>query len=251
MTKNNKLIAVPDSVWKEYKSTRSTEVRARIVESYLPLVNIIAGRLAISLPPHVDREDLISSGFFGLLDAIERYDLSRGNKFETYAGVRIRGSMLDYLRSKDWLPVSLRQKIRRYEQAIAKLDAELGRPAEDSEIASELGMDMEELNKLVAQLGAATVIPLDDYIRMETSDSTADDPTTNIETVETKAILAQAIDKLPEKERLVVSLYYYEELTMKEISLIMNLSEARICQLHTKAIFRLRGNLSRVRDGLV
>lgn len=251
MTKNNKLIAVPDSVWKEYKSTRSAAVRDKLVESYLPLVNIIAGRLAISLPPHVDREDLISSGFFGLLDAIERYDLSRGNKFETYAGVRIRGSMLDYLRSKDWLPVSLRQKIRRYEQAIAKLDAEFGRPAEDSEIASELGMDMEELNKLVAQLGAATVIPLDDYIRMETPDSTADDPTTNIETVETKAILAQAIDKLPEKERLVVSLYYYEELTMKEISLIMNLSEARICQLHTKAIFRLRGNLSRVRDGLV
>lgn len=251
MTKTNKLIAVPDSVWKEYISTKSTEIRDKLVESYLPLVNIIAGRLAISLPPHVDREDLISSGFFGLLDAIDRYDLSRGNKFETYAGVRIRGSMLDYLRSKDWLPVSLRQKIRRYEQTISKLDAELGRPAEDSEVAQELGMTIEELNKLVARLGAATVIPLDDYIRMETPDNTAEDPTTNIETVETKEILAQAIDNLPEKERLVVSLYYHEELTMKEISLIMNLSEARICQLHTKAIFRLRGSLARVRDGLV
>ncbi len=251
MTKTNKLIAVPDSVWQAYSSTRSIEIRDKLVESYLPLVNIIAGRLAISLPPHVDREDLISSGFFGLLDAIERYDLSRGNKFETYAGVRIRGSMLDYLRSRDWLPVSLRQKLRRYEQTLAKLEAELGRPAEDAEIAGALCINLDELNKLEAQLGAATVIPLDDYIKMETPDNRAEDPTANIETVETKEILAQAIDNLPEKERLVVSLYYYEELTMKEISLIMNLSEARICQLHTKAIFRLRGSLARVRDGLV
>lgn len=251
MKTNDKLSADMAFLWNAYQKDKQTETRDQLVEHYLPLVNIIAGRLAISLPPHVDRDDLISSGFFGLLDAIERYDYQRGNKFETYAGVRIRGAMLDYLRSKDWIPVSLRQKIRKYEQSLAKLEARLGRTATDEEIAAELQLTKDELQALLAQLNVATVIPLEEYIRVEAPHDEQVDPSERVEFTELKETLAEAIDKLPEKERIVVSLYYYEELTMKEISLVLYLSEARICQLHTKAVFRLRGYLSRLKGSLI
>ena len=233
------------SLWIAYKEHHAKDVRDRLVEHYLPLVNIIAGRIAISLPSHVDRDDLISSGFFGLMDAVERYDYERKNKFETYAGVRIRGAMLDYLRSKDWLPTSLRQKIRTYEKTLSRLEGALGRNATDEEMAEALGIDVEGLHKLVMQMNAATIIPLDEYVRAETAQSTIPSPSADLEKRETQDLLAQAIDKLPEKEKQVVSLYYYEELTMREISLVLHVSEARICQLHTKAIFRLRGALAR------
>ena len=239
------------SLWGVYQKDRSTEVRDQLVEQYLPLVNIIAGRLAIGLPSHVDRDDLISSGFFGLLDAIERYDYARGNKFETYAGVRIRGAMLDYLRSKDWLPVSMRQKIRKYEQTVAELEGQLGRPATDAELADELGLAAKDLQALVTQLNVATIIPLEEYVHAETPQIGEMDPQEMVERNELKNILAGAIDKLPDKEKTVVSLYYYEELTLKEISLILHLSEARISQLHTKAVFRLRGYLSRAKANLL
>ena len=239
------------SLWGVYQKGRSTEVRDQLVEQYLPLVNIIAGRLAIGLPSHVDRDDLISSGFFGLLDAIERYDYARGNKFETYAGVRIRGSMLDYLRSKDWLPVSMRQKIRKYEQTVTELEGQLGRPATDAELADELGLAAKDLQALVTQLNVATIIPLEEYVHAETPQIGEMDPQEMVERNELKNILAGAIDKLPDKEKTVVSLYYYEELTLKEISLVLHLSEARISQLHTKAVFRLRGYLSRAKENLL
>lgn len=240
-----------DLLWNTYQKNRTPEIRERLVEYYLSLVNIIAGRIAISLPAHVDRDDLISSGFFGLLDAIERYDPVRGNKFETYAGVRIRGSILDYLRSKDWIPVSLRQKIRKYEQTVSHLEAKLGRAATDKEVAAELEMTMDELNTLLGRLNIATVIPLEEYAKVESAASGIPGPSDNIEFKEMQESLAKAIDKLPEKEKIVVSLYYYEELTLKEISLILNLSEARISQLHTKAVFRLRGYLSRIKSSLI
>ena len=227
-----------ESLWKEFGRTRAKELRDRLVENYLPLVNVIAGRIAISLPSHVDRDDLISSGFFGLLDAVERYDLKRQNKFETYAGVRIRGAMLDYLRSKDWIPLSVRQKIRAYEKCVSELEGSLGRSATDEEIAD-------------AQINVATVIPLDDYMRAETAINAAPSPQETIEKQERQELLAKAIDRLPERERQVVSLYYHEELTMKEISLVLSISEARVCQLHTKAIFRLRGYLAREKANLV
>ena len=238
-------------LWIDYKEHHTKEVRDQLVEHYLPLVNIIAGRIAISLPPHVDRDDLISSGFFGLMDAVERYDYERKNKFETYAGVRIRGAMLDYLRSKDWLPASLRQKIRNYEKTLSRLEGELGRNAKDEEIAAALGIEIEDLQKLVTQMNVATIIPLDDYIRVETAQNTIPGPSANIEKKEMQETLAQAIKKLPEKEKQVIALYYYEELTMREISLVLHVSEARICQLHTKAIFRLRGSLARVKASLL
>ena len=193
----------------------------------------------------------MSSGFFGLLDAIDRYDINRNIKFETYAGVRIRGAMIDYLRSKDWIPVTMRQKLRRYEQKVYQLESELGRTATDAEIAEALEITTKELQVIVSQFNSSTIIPLEEYLRTDSPEALDADPVETTEYLELKDTLAQAIDKLPEKERLVVSLYYYDELTLKEISLIMHLSEARISQLHTKAIMRMRGSLSKMKSILM
>ena len=233
------------ALWLQYKENKTVEVRNQLAEHYLPLVKIVGGRLAISLPPHLDRDDLLSSGFFGLLDAIDRFDITRNIKFETYAGVRIRGAMIDYLRSKDWIPVTMRQKIRRYEQTVYRLENELGRSATDKEIAAELGISLEELQVLVGQCNAATVIPLEEYLKTDSAETADTNPANAMEFLELKDMLAKAIDKLADKERTVISLYYYEELTLKEISLILHLSEARISQLHTKAVMKMRNYLAR------
>ncbi len=230
-------------LWEQYSKKKDREVRDRLIEHYLPMVNLIAGRLAISLPSHIERDDLISSGFFGLLDAVDRYDVSRGNKFETYAGTRIRGSMLDYLRSKDWIPISLRARIKEYEKAVAKLESVLGRVPTDEETAGELGITIPELHRIEMEINVSTVVPLEDYLRQETEYSNSD-PTAGIEKQELKKSLAKAIDKLSEKERIVISLYYFEELTLREIGMVLHLTEARICQIHSKAVMRLRGFLA-------
>ena len=154
------------SLWESYRQNKSVDIRNELAEYYLPLVKIVAGRLAVSLPAHIDKDDLVSSGFFGLMDSIERYDMKRQNKFETYAGVRIKGAMLDYLRSKDWVPVAMRQKMRRYEQVVYELEGTLGRSATDEELCAALGLNVEELHLLVSQLQAATVMPLDDYLKI-------------------------------------------------------------------------------------
>ena len=235
-------------LWENYRRKKSIEVRNQLAEHYLPLIKVVAGRLAMSLPPHLDRDDLLSTGFFGLLDAIDRYDISRNIKFETYAGVRIRGAMIDYLRSKDWIPVTMRQKLRRYEQKVYQLESELGRTATDAEIADALEISVKELQTLVSQFNTSTIIPLEEYLKTDSPEAIDADPVETTEHLELKETLARVIDKLPEKERLVVSLYYYDELTLKEISLIMHLSEARISQLHTKAITRMRGSLSKMKS---
>lgn len=240
-----------DALWDRYFRNKSNENRNKIAEYYLPLVKIVAGRIAMSLPSHVDKDDLLSSGFFGLMEAIDRYDISRKNKFETYAGVRIRGAILDYLRSKDWIPVGTRQKIRKYERVVYELESELGRAAKDEEIAERLQVPIYEISEIERELSSATLVPFEEYVRsgdIESSDMT---PSDSVEFEQLRDTLASAIDRLPEKERLVVSLYYYEELTLKEISLIMHLTEARISQLHTKAVFRLRGHLARMKASLV
>lgn len=249
MQKEDKPAEDINELWTRYSEERSMELRNQLVEYYLPLVNIIAGRLAMSLPSHVDRDDLIISGYFGLMDAVDRYDVKRGNKFETYAGIRISGAMKDELRSRDWISVSLRQKIRKYESAVAALEGRLGRAARDEELAGELDMSIEQIHHLEQQINAATVIPLGEYMKSEAAMTVDSDPHKNAEYVEMRETLARALDELTEKEKLVVSLYYYDELTMKEISLIMHLSEARICQLHTKAMFKLRGFLANI-DGI-
>ncbi len=239
-----------DAVWQKYRLKKDIETRNKIAEHYLPLVKIVAGRIAISLPPHIDREDLISSGFFGLIDAIERFEINRNIKFETYASVRVRGAMIDYLRSKDWIPVTMRQKIRKYEQTMAQLESQLGRSASDEEISDALGITTDELKILVGQCNSATIIPLEEYLQTDNLESIEFNPEETAQYTELKETLAKVIDRLPEKERLVVSLYYYDELTLKEISLIMKLSEARISQLHTKAIFRMRGYLAKIKSSL-
>ena len=239
------------ALWKKYKEDKSVEIRNELAEHYLHLVKIVCGRLAVSLPPHLDRDDLLSSGFFGLMDAIDRFDITRNIKFETYAGVRIRGAMIDYLRSKDWIPVTMRQKIRKYQQTVYRLETELGRSATDKEIAEALEISVDELQTLISQCNAATVIPLEEYLKTDTPEAIDANPADTAEFLELKDTLAKAIDRLPEKERTVVSLYYYEELTLKEIALILHLSEARISQLHTKAIFRMRGYLARMKANIM
>jgi RNA polymerase sigma factor for flagellar operon FliA len=216
----------------------------------VPLVKLVAGRVAISLPPHVDREDLISVGFLGLIDAIEKFDYTRGVKFETYAYVRIRGAILDSLRAQDWLPASLRQKARQYEKVMIDLEGELGRSATEDEIAGRMNVSVNELHSIVSDLNSSTFVPLEDFVHGDASLKTDNTPQRHVEDEDVKNILAKAIDKLPEKERLLVSLYYYEGLTLKEISIIMKLSPARISQLHTMAIYRMRGALSRQKSGI-
>lgn len=247
---NNHMLEI-NHLWIAYQQNKSMEIRELLIQNYLGLVRLVAGRLAIGLPQHVDKDDLISNGFFGLLDAIERFDPIRGIKFETYAVARIRGAILDAIRAQDWVPVSLRQKARQYEQAVAQLEHKLGRSAQDNEIADSLNISIDELNHLLHQLNAATVIPLEEFAKSEPVSNQQINPSHNVETEEIKNTLAKSIEKLPEKEKLVVTLYYYEGLTLKEISLILKLSEARISQLHTKAVFRLRGALSRIKSSLI
>ncbi|MCI7056932.1 MAG: FliA/WhiG family RNA polymerase sigma factor [Selenomonas bovis] len=248
----SKAAADIEDLWSSYKKEQDIEQRNALIEHYLPLVRLVAGRLAIGLPSHVDRDDLLSSGFFGLLDAIERYDPTRRNKFETYAGVRIRGAMLDYLRAKDWMPVTMRQRIRKYSDVSAQLASELGREATDEEIRERMGIGEKEYRVMLRELGAATLIPLDDYLAGGGEKAAEDGgPSAQLEATEIKETLAAAIDRLPEKERIVVSLYYYDELTLKEISKILHLTEARISQLHSKAVFRLRGSLARMKANLL
>jgi len=231
------------TLWTKYKETKDAALRNALAENYLPLVKIVCGRLALSLPAHVDKDDLLQSGFFGLLDALERFDPERNIKFETYAGVRIRGAMIDYLRAKDWLPVSVRQKIRRLEQTQSRLETQLGRSATESELAAALEISTDELQNLVSQSNSASVIPLEEYLNTDATPDT--NPANSTEFFELKETLAAAINLLPEKERLVIALYYYEELTLKEISRVLHLTEARISQLHKQAIKRMRDYLAK------
>lgn len=238
-------------LWQQYQQNKSAKIRERLLEHYLPLVKLVAGRLAIGMPSHVDKDDLASCGFFGLLEALERFDPSRGIKFETYAVARIRGSIIDSIRAQDWVPMTVRQKARRYEKTVAQLENELGRSATDQEIANALGITLIELQNLLNKLNTTTIVPLEEFAKKETSSNQTFNLSENIEEQEVKEILARSIAKLPEKEKLVVTLYYYEGLTLKEISIIMKLSEARVSQLHTKAIFRMRGALSRIKSSLI
>lgn len=250
-------------MWTAYKAAGDPRTREEIILRYLPLVKYVAGRIAISLPPHVEIDDLTSYGIFGLIEAIERFDMTRGVKFETYAVARIRGSILDGLRALDWVPSGIRQKARALEKAYAKVEGNLGRSAADEEMAAELSMSVEAFRKHISTLAGCTLVSLDDlWVQEDESDAgiraiemiedvDAPDPQRHAEVEDRKRILAQAIDRLPEKEKLLVTLYYYEGLTAKEISLLMQLSQSRISQLHTKAMLRLRGYLLRHRQDIL
>ena len=232
------------------------------VERYLPLVKRLAGRLAMSLPPHVDEDDIIGYGVFGLLDALERFEAARGLKFETYASIRIRGSMIDGLRTMDWVPHSARQKVKRVQDCFNDLEYKLGRPATVEEAAGELKIEVKEVEGILAQAQFLTLTSFDEATVDNDGDSSgtplnlltdphAQEAFQDIEKEEQKQLLSEAVEKLPEKEKLVVALYYQEELTLKEIAAVLKLSESRISQLHSQALARLRGRLSRQKKNIL
>ena len=250
-------------IWVQYKEKDDIEARDDLIIHYAHLVKYVANRLAINLSSVVEVDELISYGIEGLIDAIEKYDHKRNIKFETYAITRIRGSMIDGLRSMDWVPVSVRQKSKELERTYTKLEGELGRAATDMEVAQELGISLNELATLLREVAANTIISLDDFIPGDDGDDkkkrivdlledhNASDALELLELSEVKELLAKTISRLPEKEKRVVYLYYYEGLTLKEIGMVLSLSESRISQLHTKAILRLRGSLSKKKNLVV
>lgn len=241
---------VVDGAWQE-----------QMVIQYAPLIKYIAGRLALRLPSHISLDDLISSGIIGLIDAIHKFDPSKNISFKTYAEFRIKGAILDELRSLDWIPRSVRKKSHVIEKAYAELERHLGRPAEAEEVCQALGLDLEEFFQLLDETKAVSLVELEGVWKANRSapevteteiseilqDDNVRDPFLALHFSELQEIMVRAIDSLPDKEKLLVSLYYYEELTMKEIGEIMGYTESRISQLHTQAVLRLRGKL---RDSL-
>jgi len=248
-------------LWREYRKTANREIRDFLAIKYAPLVKYVAGKVAIGMPQNVEFDDLVSYGSFGLLDAIEKFDPDRDIKFKTYAMTRIRGAIFDELRSIDWIPRSIRQKAKQLEETITMLENKLGHTVEDEDIARELGISTEELQSLLTQISGTSIISLNDiwYLGddndevsfMETLESNPNlNPDTLIEKEEIKSVIVEAIKHLPDKEKKVIVLYYYEDLTLKEIGEVLDVTESRISQLHTKAIMRLRGKLMRMKNAL-
>jgi RNA polymerase sigma factor for flagellar operon FliA len=243
-------------VWEGIKGGKAQESRRELVNIYARIVKYVAGRMAIGLPHYVEFNDLISAGLLGLIQAIDNFDHTRGIKFETYAIPRIRGSILDELRSQDWFPRSLRRKAKQLEEAYSCLEVQLGRPATDAEVARKLSIDLDELDNMVGEVSVATIMSLDADTSGDDSEQSsslgeflADPKTDDIEQVlaqrEMKELIGKRMSELPEKEQLVLVLYYYEELTLKEIGEILAVTESRVCQIHTKAILRLKGKIQR------
>lgn len=244
-----------ENLFKEYRRIDPSQ-KEDLILKFAPLIKLIVNRIALRLPPHVDSEDLINSGVIGLMDAMEKYDPMRGTSFKTYAEFRIKGAILDELRTLDWFPRSIRQKVNRLEAVYANLERELGRAATDEEVAAAMSVDLDEFYEILAQASAVSLVSLYDTGRedgeersfLECIASREDDPARALESQEIYEIVGQTIDRLPEKERIVVSLYYHDELTMKEIGHVLNLTESRVSQIHTKAVLRLRAKLRNLRD---
>jgi RNA polymerase sigma factor for flagellar operon FliA len=248
-------------LWRRYRKEANREIRDYLAEKYAPLVKYVAGKVAIGMPQNVEFDDLVSYGSFGLLDAIEKFDPDRDIKFKTYAMTRIRGAIFDELRSIDWIPRSIRQKARQVEETIAMLENKLGHTVEDEDIAKELGISVDDLQSLLTKISGTSIVSLNDiwYLGddndevsfMETLESPANlNPDSLIEREEIKSVIVEAIRLLPDKEKKVIVLYYYEDLTLKEIGEVLEVTESRISQLHTKAIMRLRGKLMRMKNAL-
>ncbi len=237
-------------LWREYKDSRSPKARRLLIERFAHLVSITAGRLLGPLPSGIERDDLISSGIVGLIKAVDQFDPERGIKFETYAITLIRGAILEMLRGDDWVPRLVRDQQKQLKNAYVKLEVQLGRPATEEEIVEELGITLDKLDKMLLNIGRANLLSLDD-MRMGSEQQRVSDlvptdapgPLDSVAMRERKRALAASIDKLPDRERLVVALYYHEGLTFKEIGAVLNVSESRAYQLHAQAVLRLRGYL--------
>jgi RNA polymerase sigma factor for flagellar operon FliA len=251
---SNELEPDIDRLWAEYKQVGERELRDRLIVHYSPLVKYVAGRVATGLPQNVDQADLVSYGIFGLIDAIEKFDLDRGFKFETYAIARIKGNILDELRSIDWVPRSVRAKARALEKAYSKLEGQLHRTPTDVELAAELDMTDDQLQSTLGQISFTGLVALDEMLSggdrgdsMTLGDTLADGgmgPVAAYEVEEMRQILADAINRLPEREKVVLTLYYYEGLTLAEIGSILGVTESRVCQIHTKSVIQLRARMA-------
>lgn len=256
---NVKAVELRD-LWRRYKTNDDQRARERLVVAYSPLVKYVAGRMATGLPAHVEEGDLISYGLVGLINAIERFDLSREIRFETYAITRVRGAILDELRALDWVPRSVRARAREIERAHAKLEAKFHRVPTDEEIAGEIGLTVDELNDALLAIANSSVTALDELWAVSDAsgdsvslldtlpDRNAEDPEQVVDANELKDRIADAISRLPEREKLVIALYYYENLMLREIGEILGVTESRVSQLHTKAVLRLRSRLAPVDD---
>jgi len=261
---NNPLLEThtEEELWASYKKKRDPLIREAFIKQYAPLVKYVAGKVAANMPQSVDFDDLVGFGVFGLIDAIDKFDPDKNVKFKTYAVTRIRGAIFDELRSIDWVPRSVRQKSREMEEAIATLEAKLGRPANDSEIAQSMGLNETEFSKTMMKISGTSILSLndvwysaDDSDKISIGDSIESpmslNPDAVMEREEIKRVIVQSIQELPEKEKKVLVLYYYEELTLKEIGKVLEVTESRVSQLHTKAILRLRAKLTHYRKGIV
>ena len=247
---------VISKLWAEYKGSRSTEARDRLIVHYSPLVKYVASRVSVGLPQSIEQADLVSYGIFGLIDAIDKFDLSRNIKFETYAIARIKGSIIDELRSIDWVPRSVRSKAKAVEKAYAKLEATLLRTPTDAEVATEMGISQQELQSLFQQVSVVGLIALDQMLSLsgergetttlgDTIADRSDGPVQIFEVEETREVLADAINRLADREKIVLTLYYYEGLTLAEIGDVLGVTESRVCQIHSQAVIQLRSRLAR------
>lgn len=252
--------AILKKLWIDYKASGDQPLRERLIVHYSPLVKYVAGRVGVGLPPNIEQADLVSYGIFGLMDAIDKFDLERAIKFETYAISRIRGAIIDELRSIDWIPRSVRSKARSVEKAYAELEAKLHRTPTEPEVAEHMGIALSDLHTIFSQVSYVNVVALDELLSVggekgdklslvdTLEDTKAEDPVTAFESEETKYLLAQAINNLPEREKIVVTLYYYEGLTLAEIGQVLGVTESRICQMHTKAVMQMRVKLAEGND---
>lgn len=237
-------------LWETYSAKKTPELREQIIIEYAPLVKLVAGRLSMYLGYNVEYEDLVSYGVFGLIDAIDKFDYGKNVKFETYASLRIRGAILDQIRKMDWIPRSVRQKQKKIDAACLKIETELGRSATDEELAKELEVSVDELYNWQGQTNVNNLVSLDEFVeqgsevRMEAiSNSHFEQPEKVVEKAELTKMISEAMSELTEKENRVVTLYYYEEMTLKEISEVLAVSESRVSQLHTKALVKLKKHL--------
>lgn len=251
-----------DELWEQYKKGRNPHIREAFIRQYAPLVKYVAGKVAVGMPTSVEFDDLVGFGVFGLIDAIDKYDPAKNVKFKTYAVTRIRGAIFDELRSIDWVPRSVRQKTREIEDTIVGLEAQLGRTATDQEVAKSLGVSEDEYLKTLLRISGTSILSLndvwhsgDDHDNISIGDSieapSSLNPDVIVEKDEVRRVIVEAINELPEKEKKVLVLYYYEDLTLKEIGRVLEVTESRVSQLHTKAILRLRAKLTNLRKGIV
>ena len=239
-------------LWDEYSRTKSPEVREKIILEYAPLVKVVAGRLSMYLGYNVEYDDLVGYGIFGLIDAIDKFDFMKEVKFETYASLRIRGAILDQIRKMDWIPRTIRQKQKKIETVIKSIEAEKGRNATVEEIAVGLGITEDEYTEWQSQMKITNIVSLNEYLEQGSEVSVEynhtsqfDSPEEVLEKGELKKILEEALELLTEKERKVIVLYYYEELTLKEISNILEVSESRISQLHTRGLQKMKTKMGK------